>query len=127
MSTRRIILGLVAIACLAPSQTVADTYTMDGSLKGDIEMNVALTPEDGAEKVSVVINCRVRHGEVEWQLTDPGGETVFSGHSVKGKLFLESGELEARSGIWRLKMKGSDVKMSYEIETLGMEEVEEES
>lgn len=114
----------LVIAVIASTQVAAETYSGDGSLKGNVTIEINLVPEEGADSVSVAIETRVKRGVVTWLLTDPEGETVFDGRAVKGSLSLESGELDATAGVWRLTMEAEGVKMRYKIDTLGLVEVE---
>ena len=55
----------------------------------------------------------------------PRGEQVLDGQSVKGKLILATGEIEAKPGVWHLTMDAEGVKMKLKISTLRMKEVDE--
>ncbi len=115
------------MALATSTWVAAETYSGEGSLQGNVTIEIALEPIEGVESVRVVVESRVRRGEATWSLVDPDGERVFEGGAAKGRVSLDSGELEAKPGVWRLSMEASGVKMRYEVETFGLVEIEDTS
>jgi HEAT repeat protein len=61
------------------------------------------------------INGRIKSGSSVWTLRDPNGKSVFTAESGNAELSLDSGDLNAVPGTWKLQIEVKNATLDFEV------------